>query len=209
MDEHEAARKLVREALAGDRTATRTLVARLRPAIQAEVAHLLLQSRRNGGRPSRQALEDLVQDVFAALWSNRGVLLTRWEPSRGRSFESYVRLVARSRALDVLRSRRRTPRQEEPTTADALEAATPAQGAGQVGQVAARQTLERLQQRMRQQFSARDWQLFTSLFTEHCSVQQVSEEVGMSTAAVYQWRSRFVRKVLPKLAEGLELGGTA
>ena len=209
MDEHEAARKLVREALAGDSPAARKLVARLRPAIQAEVAHLLTQSRRSTGHAGRQALEDLVQDVFTALWSNRGVLLTRWEPARGRSFESYVRLIARSRALDVLRSRRRTPRQEEPTTGDALEAASPTQSAAQVGQVEARQALERLQQRMRQQFSARDWQLFTSLFTEHCSVQQVSEEVGMSTAAVYQWRSRFVRKVLPRLAEGLELKGIA
>ncbi|MCH9687217.1 MAG: sigma-70 family RNA polymerase sigma factor [Deltaproteobacteria bacterium] len=206
MDERSATRRLVRAALEGDRGATRELVARLRPAIQAELAHLLVQYKPGRGRSARQELADLVQDVFVALWAHEGKLLQRWEPERGRALESYVRLVARSRALDILRSRKRMPWQEEPTEAPAIEAAAEPEHATQARQVNARQALRVLQTRMREQLGARDWQLFTALYTEDLSVQQVSEEVGMTPAAVYQWRSRFVRKVLPRLADGLERG---
>ncbi len=209
MEERVDARQLVREALAGDRAATRSLVARLRPAIQAELAHLLLQYKPGRGRSARQELEDLVQEIFAVLWSTDGRLLRRWEPERGRSLESYSRMVARSRALDILRSRKRTPWQEEPTETLDIEAAAPVVAASQPDQVGARRTLRRLQIRMQQRLSARDWQLFTSLFTDDLSVQQVSDEIGMTTAAVYQWRSRFVRKVLPQLADGLDREGAA
>lgn len=206
MVEGDAERQLVQDALAGDRTATRVLVARLRPAVQAEAAHLL---RSAPARRSPHDLRDLVNDVFVALWSSDGALLRRWDPARGRSFDSYVRLVARSRALDILRSRRRSPWREEPVdpgdVAEAVSSTTPSADR----QAGARDALRKLQVRLREQLSARDWLLFTSLFTEERTVAQVSEEVGMTPAAVYQWRSRFVRNVLPRLADGLELGSVA
>jgi RNA polymerase sigma-70 factor, ECF subfamily len=46
------------------------------------------------------AAEDVVQDVFCALWMHPD----GWSPERG-SLTTYVRLMARSRALDRLRSR--------------------------------------------------------------------------------------------------------
>jgi RNA polymerase sigma-70 factor (ECF subfamily) len=46
------------------------------------------------------AAEDVVQDVFCTLW----VHPEGWSPERG-SLTTYVRLMARSRALDRLRSR--------------------------------------------------------------------------------------------------------
>jgi RNA polymerase sigma-70 factor (ECF subfamily) len=49
----------------------------------------------------RHAAEDVVQDVFCALWRDPG----GYAPERG-SLATYVRLVARSRALDALRARR-------------------------------------------------------------------------------------------------------
>jgi RNA polymerase sigma-70 factor (ECF subfamily) len=46
----------------------------------------------------RAAAEEIVQDVFAGLWERPD----RWDPRRG-PLASYVRLVARSRALDQWR----------------------------------------------------------------------------------------------------------
>ena len=175
MAEEGAERQLVREALDGDRASTRSLVARLRPGIQAELAHLLQGYEPARGRSARQELEDLVQEAFASLWADGGLLLRRWDPARGRSLESYARLVARSRALDALRSRRRMPWREEPTDPSSVEM-TLSRAPSPSGRVGARRALWQLQSRLRRELGARDWQLFTSLFTEERGVAQVAEE---------------------------------
>jgi RNA polymerase sigma factor (sigma-70 family) len=195
--------QLVRSALAGDRECVRRLIKRLRPVVHAEVAHVLL--RGSSSRRPRQELEDLVQEVFVRLWAHDGRLLRQWQPERGRSLESWVRLVGRSRVLDLLRSRRQTPAATERAEDDVLD------GAGGVAEapadtILARDTLARLQSRLRERLSERDWQLFIALIAEGCPVAQVSEETGMTPAAVYQWKSRFVRNLLPELAADLAGG---
>lgn len=194
---------LVRAALSGDRGAVRRLVSRLRPVVHAEVAHLLLRTTTVGGR-ARQDLEDLVQEAFARLWAEDGKLLRQWDPARGRSLDSWVRLVARSRALDQLRSRRRNASPAESMDHEGLERAAASSAPGPASAVSARDSLERLQAHLQQHLSERDWRLFLALFAEGCPVQQVSEEVGMTPAAVYQWKSRFARNMLPSLAEELQ-----
>jgi RNA polymerase sigma factor (sigma-70 family) len=200
-------RALIGAALAGDREAIRRLTGRLRPVVHAEVAHLLLRRGPRHAAQARQEVEDLVQEVFARLWADNGERLRRWAPERGRSLDSWVRLVARSRALDLLRSRRQSPWQGEPTEPEALDRVPLADDAAQVGTVDARDSLERMQAWLRDRLSERDWQLFLSLFAEEIPVQQVCEEVGMTPAAVYQWKSRFVRNLLPEMVRELEGGG--
>jgi RNA polymerase sigma factor (sigma-70 family) len=204
----EAELELVRAALTGDRVSIRRLVGRLRPIVHTEVAHLLLRRQAAMGRSARQELDDLVQEVFARLWADDGKLLRRWDPARGRSLDSWVRLVARSRVLDQLRSRRRNPAHGESLDDVELEHAASADAPSLAATLGAREDLERIQLRLREQLSERDWMLFIALFAEGCGVQQVSEEIGMSTAAVYQWKSRFARHHLPPLAEALREGST-
>jgi RNA polymerase sigma-70 factor, ECF subfamily len=55
----------------------------------------------------RGLAEDVAQDVFERLWRHGG-----WDPARG-PLVPYLRLVARSRALDVLRSRAAADRTRE------------------------------------------------------------------------------------------------
>ena len=64
---------------------------RLAPAALAAAASVLQDG---------PAAEDVVQDVFCTLWTHPD----GWRPERG-SLHTYVRLLARSRALDRLRSR--------------------------------------------------------------------------------------------------------
>src|SRR5262245_30042557 len=115
-------RALIAEALGGGRVATKRLVAPLRPEIAAEIGPPLAPATPAHGRSPTQARDDLVQQVFVALWDKDGELLRRWDPARGRSLPSYVRLIARSRALDVLRSPTRSPWQMQPVTDDELDA---------------------------------------------------------------------------------------
>lgn len=199
----EAERELVRAALEGDRGAIRRLVARLRPVVHAEVAHVLLRFAASSGRSARQELEDLVQEVFARLWADGGKHLRNWDPARGRSLDSWVRLVARSRVLDQLRSRRFTPLKSDATDDVELERIAGSDAPEPSSTLDAREDLERLQALLREKLSDRDWMLFIAIFAEGCPVQQVSDEIGMTTAAVYQWKSRFARNLLPPLVRAL------
>ncbi len=201
-------RALIAEALGGGRVATKRLVGLLRPEIAAEIGHRLARVAPTHGRSPTQERDDLVQQVFVALWDKDGELLRRWDPTRGRSLPSYVRLIARSRALDVLRSPTRSPWQMQPVTDDELDADADPHVAGQAKVVQAREQLERVQQLLEARFSARDWQLFFGLLVEERSPKDIAEELAMTTAAVYQWRSRFGRGTLQEIAAALREDGS-
>jgi RNA polymerase sigma-70 factor (ECF subfamily) len=194
----QADRDLIRDALEGQTAATHSLVRRLRPVVQAEVAHLLMRCAPAQGRNARQEVEDMVQEVFAGLWASSGKLLRQWSPERGRSLDSWVRLVARSRALDLLRSRRRTPWGDDTSAGD--EIAEHADGRRASEAMIARDLLARLEAHLREHLTDRDWMLFLSVVVERTPIKQVAAETGMSPDAIYQWRSRFCRRVLPDLA---------
>jgi RNA polymerase sigma-70 factor (ECF subfamily) len=200
MAEDDEIRERLARALAGDRAAVRSLVSALRPVVQAEVAAVLLRCATASGRDARQEVDDLVQDVFAALWANGGRLLLRWDPARGRTLESWARLVARSRALDVLRSRVRTPWGDDSREPSALDAASP--GSDDLDRrMTERDALTQLQTRLHAQLDERGWRLFLALFVEERPVAQVAAEVEMTAAAIYQWKSRLVRQLVATEAE--------
>jgi RNA polymerase sigma factor (sigma-70 family) len=202
LDETET-RALIVEALGGGRVATKRLVAILRPEIAAEIGHRLARVAPTHGRSPTQERDDLVQQVFVSLWDKGGELLRRWDPARGRSLPSYVRLIARSRALDVLRSPTRSPWQIQPMTDDELDGDAEPHVAGQAKVMQAREQLEKVQRLLESRFSARDWQLFFGLLVEDRTPKDVAEELDMTTAAVYQWRSRFGRGTLQEIALAL------
>jgi RNA polymerase sigma factor (sigma-70 family) len=206
MPPHEDDSALLGRALAGERDATAALVRKLRPPIQAELAHLLMRVAPAQGRSARQELEDLVQDVFIALFDRAAKLLQSWDPERGRSLESYVRLVARSRALDVLRSRRRSPWQAEPMDHEQIDELAEPAAALQTDHTAARERLDALQRALPALLSTRDFTLFVALFVEERQPADVAIDVGMSAGAVYQWSSRFRRQMMPRLLRIIDDG---
>jgi RNA polymerase sigma factor (sigma-70 family) len=207
MDDDET-RALIAAALGGGREATRRLVAILRPEIAAEIGHRLARVAPTQGRSATQERDDLVQQAFVSLWEKDGELLRRWDPARGRSLASYVRLVARSRTLDVLRSPTRTPWQMQSMPDEELEGGSEPQPSAQARVVHAREQLEKLQRLLSQRFSARDWLLFFALLVDERTPKDVAAELGMTTAAVYQWRSRFGRGTLPEIAKALREDGS-
>lgn len=77
----------------------------------AEIFDLLAPAVYSGARRvlgNDAAAQDVVQDVFVQLWSDPG----RFDPATG-SLRSYLIVLARHRAVDVLRSElRRVARQE-------------------------------------------------------------------------------------------------
>lgn len=191
-------RALLDLALGGDPAATHRLVRALVPVVQARVARTLVRRRGGSGRDVRQEVEDLAQDVFAALFADGGRVLRAWDPERGLSLASFCGLVAEREAASILRSGRRSPWTETATELDDLERSLAAVPDVEV-RVSSREQLARLVDRLREALSPRGLELFHRLVVEEESVEAVCASTGMTADAVYAWKSR-IGKVLRKLA---------
>jgi RNA polymerase sigma factor (sigma-70 family) len=91
-------RVLVRAAVAGERTAGRTLEQRLHPVIERSVRRVLRRS------PGENAIvvADLVQDAWVFLLEDGARRLTAYEPARGVPLESYVAVLVMRRTINEL-----------------------------------------------------------------------------------------------------------
>lgn len=198
-----AERELLDRALSGDAVATRELVARVLPVVQVRVARVLSRRRERSGRDVRQEVEDLAQEVFVALFKDGGRVLRAWDPGRGLALASFCGLVAEREVASILRSGRRSPWTEDATPAEDLERDVGSAGDVELG-VASREQLARLTERLHEELSPRGLELFQRLIVEEEAVEAVCASTGMSSDAVYAWRSR-----LGKLARVIALEVTA
>ena len=191
----------LRQALAGDGPALNRLVAAFTPVIQARVARCLL-ARRVGpaaGRDIRQEVEDLTQEVFLQLFADQGRVLSTWQRERGLTLLNFVGLVAERQATSILRSGRRSPWKEDPTLAEELDGPAGRPEPEQV--TASREELRLLLGRLTEELSPLGRQLFDLLFLQELSPEEVMHRTGLSSDAVYAWRSRLRRLARRLLAE--------
>lgn len=149
----------------------------------------------------RQELEDLMQEVFAALFANDGRALRAWDPARGLSLLNFVGFLAEREVGMIMRTGKRSPWTEDPTADDKL---VHLRGTTQSheGRVATRELLERMAERLREKLTPQGRHYFQLLYIEARSVQTVSEETGVSLDALYAWRSR-LGKLLRDLRDEL------
>lgn len=191
--------ELLNKALGGERAAMRALVDRLSPVIWSRVARVAQRGRRTPDQ-IRQLAEDLTQEVFAALFQDGGRALRAWVPARGLSLEAYVGLLAEHQAASILRSGRRSAWREDATSEETLVNEVGASDADAV-RIVARDTLVRVLERVRAQLTPRGVQMFELLVIEERSVEDVSAIMGMTSDAVYAWRSRIGKLAAAVAAE--------
>lgn len=134
----------------------------------------------------------MVQEVFLFLVANDGAALRAWDPARGRSLPSFVRLVARHRVLSFLRSGRRSPWTEEPTLlSDMTLEPTPSPES----EVGLREEAQRIVEELQKVLTPRGRKLFEEIYLEERSVAEVCARHGLSRDALYAWRTRTRRQV--------------
>ena len=135
----------IEPALNGDHRAAARLVAALEPIIHRRVTGALVRDKARWGRSVAGDVEDLTQEVLLALFADDGRILKAWSPERGLPLERFVGLVARRHALSMLRSRRRSPFNAQPTDPLDLEAQPPeSRRRDALRSTETRQSLERL-----------------------------------------------------------------
>ncbi len=186
----------IRRACEGDRQRLGQLVNALLPVLRVEVAVALQRRGRLQNRDARQDVDDLVQSIVVHLLSEQGKVLRRWDPQRGRSLPSFVRLVARHRVARALEGFRGNPWNTEPTEGEALDASDSSPSR----RVESRVHLTTVLDRIYAQLNERGVRLFHSLYVDQRSVAEVCEQEGMSRAALDQWNAR-LRRTARRLAD--------
>ncbi len=187
-----AERALLGRALAGSRADLRELVAYLTPVIQARVARALLGHGGGARRNVREEVADLAQEVFGVLFARDARLLRSWEPDRGASLANYVGLIARTRAISILRTMQRNPWQDEPLPAADLDGLLPPESSVE-RRIESRQVLQAAFDAVWEATSPRGRRMLDLLFVQRLDNDAVRGLTGLSIAAVHQWRSRLTR----------------
>ncbi len=175
-------RELVAQALEGRPAARRALADRLLDSIHREVAICLMR----WGVPRDQLedrLRDLVQDVLVMLFENDGRELRRWDPQRGRSLDSFVRLVARRWVA------RKLGRKTISLDAAGLDEGNVRSGESQ-GAPESRTELRWVLRRLYAEMTPRDVELFELLFVEEVEPNEVAVRLEMTRGAVNAWSYR-------------------
>jgi DNA-directed RNA polymerase specialized sigma24 family protein len=197
----------VERALAGDGDAVREVVKAFTPVLQARAARALVRAGGGRGRDARQELADLVQDLLLLLFRDDGRVLRAWRAERGLSLLNYVGLVAEREVRQIARSGRRSPWSLDPSEDAELERAAPRVASAESA-VASRDLLDRLYARLEDELHEKALELFRLLVVEELPVPDVCAMTGLSTDAVYTWRSRLLKRAREILAELSPVSGS-
>ena len=190
--------ELLALALSGERSATESLVAKLAPVVQARVGLALSRRLKQArGRNLKQYVEDLVQEVFVALFEQDGRILRNWNPDRGLSLKSFVGLVAEREVGMLLRTSKRNPFTEDPCDAIDLEIGADANDLDRrvlpESEAESNELLDLLLDELERRLSPQGLFVFKILFVEECSNEEAAALSGLSLDALYAWKSRISR----------------
>jgi len=174
----------------GDETAARTLMEALHPRVAAIVRHHL---------PPREAVEDIVQEVFVKVFQN----LAKFQ--RDLPLENWVSRIATNTCIDRLRARRRRPELRwsdlEPAHAEALAATlrAPEGGEADFAPHAARELLGKLLPAL----GPAERLVFNLHYLEERTLAEIGSMTGQSGVAV-RVRLFRARQKLKNALRGLE-----
>ncbi len=170
-------------------------------AVAREASFAVARLAAAEGRDPRQEVKDLVHDVLLGLFDNDGQQLRRWDPTRGRSLESFVQLIARRRIPRMLSGGRGNPWADAPIDPADIDTADDADLAKRLEQ---RNQLDQVLAAMHAKMNDRDHDLFDLIFVQEISPDAVAEQMDMTRGAVNAWSYR-----MRKLARAAALGAAA
>jgi RNA polymerase sigma-70 factor (ECF subfamily) len=161
---------------------------RYQPFITACVAHVLKCRQIPFGR---EDLEDFVADVWVALLRNDKEVLRRFDPRRGRTLSSWLRLIATRSTIDRLRGRAIQQRYRE-IGAELDEPLDESNGPDARLEAMERATLAR---QAIAQLKPRDQQ-FLNLCLEDVDPNEVAQRLGIAVSTVHSRRFKIGQKII-------------
>jgi RNA polymerase sigma-70 factor (ECF subfamily) len=182
--------RLLRSALRGDESSLRELVERLTPVIQVRVARVLLRQGRRSREQIGPEVADATQEVFLALFAERGRVLGNWDPARGLSLANFVGLVAQRLVSSIVRSGRKNPWLHEPEDPAEFDRLSKEAEPTPESVAASREDLRRVLDALRGKLSPLGLEMFQRLYVARESLEEIRAATGLTDSAIYQWRSR-------------------
>ena len=177
--------------------ARRRLADRLLDSVQREVAFSLMRVAGAAGRDPRQDVRDLVHDVLVSLFEHEGRELRRWDPARGRSLDSFARLVARRHVARTLGQKRGNPWALPPMDPEDID---DDDDTALVRRLEERKRLDELLVALHSHMNERDHQLFDLLYVQQSSPAEVAQQLDMTRGAVNAWSYR-IRRLARQLSD--------
>lgn len=193
-------------ALSGERKALKALVRVLLDPIRSEVASTLRSRARATHRDPHQEIDDFAQDVLVYVLENRGQRLRCWDPTRGRSLVSFVRLLARQRVSQILTGYKGNPWKDDPTEFEEMETLIGTDGCA--SRLEHREELRGVLDNLFARLSPRDLELFYCIYVEQRAIGEVADAFKMTRSAIDTWNSR-LRSLARRLAARLPSKRTA
>lgn len=173
---------------------------KLSPVVARRVAVTLWQRKQR--RDAAQEVNDMVQEVFLSLFEADGKALRSWDPARGMSLERFVGMLAHHQVISILRNGRTSPWHDDPTEPEALEVLGEATATPE-SLATSREKLQLLLDRLREGLSPRGMELFQRIIVDEEPLEALVAVTGMTRDALYQWKSRLLRRIR-ELADELE-----
>jgi RNA polymerase sigma factor (sigma-70 family) len=149
--------------------------------------------------PWRGGEEDVIQDIFVALFAQNCRALRAWDPQKGRSLKGFLTWFAEKRIADWLRQQKRRGR-EEPTAEDAIQRQVDANAPGP--DEPPPEWVPQVYDHYQGEVSAEDRQIIELRYEQELAVADVAQRTGLSVAAVYQRLHRIKVRLL-KLRDAL------
>ncbi|MCB9681132.1 MAG: sigma-70 family RNA polymerase sigma factor [Alphaproteobacteria bacterium] len=186
----------VAAALDGDTVRRQAMFALLAPVIARRVRRTLRTWRPDAGQ---EQVDDLVQDVHAALLERDGRRLRAWDPARGASLTTFVDRISARIVISWLRSPRRSASPEQAAAPEDMGVHA-CQRPSPERDVAGQELFDTIVAGVTASLSPRDAALFHALLVEEREIDELIAEHGLSQGALYVRRCR-LRKVARAVAE--------
>ncbi len=125
-------------------------------------------------------------------------MLSKWDPTRGLGLDGFVGLVADRQVASILRSGKRSPWLEDPTSDEDLtrEVDVDARDTSSPERItASRDLCTKILDRLRERLSVTGLRLFHLTIVEEQAVEDVCAETGLQRGAVYTWKSRILSTI--------------
>ena len=188
---------LLQEALGGDRAAAETLVRRLMPVVRGRVLRALSRVRRRGGGPD---VDDLVQEVWIALFADSGKKLLAFDAERAVSLEGYVGMLTERELVTSWRKRAAKKRGGHLVSVP-MDEATPAPGPDPEAMITSRDLAARLGVHLSEALPDRGQLVLQYAFQDGRPAPEVAQILGVQVQVVYNWQHK-IRSLAKRFLAG-------
>jgi RNA polymerase sigma-70 factor (ECF subfamily) len=189
---------LIDRALAGERKAFDALAQKLLPPMRATIRFLLGRRR---GRLGPYDGDDLVQEIWLLLWRDDGRRLKAYDPSRGASLETYVSLVTRTAATNLLAREQAERRGKGKVHTDIADAHALSGTDDPEEHVLTADLRRRLWAHLQDALGPRGLLVLKFVYEDGLSVAETARAMGAKPQVVYNWQHKIRGLIRDFMAE--------